>query len=240
MVFNRYNKSEGFHFLRRLCEQFEKNISRYRQPSYDEADTRQDLIEHLFLSLGWDVHNEQGASPLYKEMKFEGKVLVKEEGRETIKNPDLDFKMGPKTMFYVEIKPPHIRVPDTQSAFQLRRYAWSKKGLPVSILTNFENFCVYDTRYKPDINDNPRVALVKEINHKDYIKEFEYLWNTFGYEAVRGGSIEKFAEETKDKRGHTDVDDAFLKDIENFRYLLAKNIALRNPPGKPHKHLPVE
>jgi type I restriction-modification system DNA methylase subunit len=172
-------------------------------------------------------------------MKFEGKVLVKEEGRETIKNPDLDFKMGPKTMFYVEIKPPHIRVPDTQSAFQLRRYAWSKKGLPVSILTNFENFCVYDTRYKPDINDNPRVALVKEINHKDYIKEFEYLWNTFGYEAVRGGSIEKFAEETKDKRGHTDVDDAFLKDIENFRYLLAKNIALRNPPGKPFGASPI-
>jgi len=232
MVFNRYDKSEGHNSLRGLCHQFEKNIARYRQPSYDEADTRQDLIERLFLSFGWDVHNEQGASPQYKEVKFEGRVRIKEKGRETVKNPDLVFNMGPQPVFFVEIKPPHIKVPDAPSAFQLRRYAWSKH-LPVSILTNFEDFCVYDTRYRPDINDNPKIALVKEINHKDYVKEFEYLWNTFSYEAVKGGSIEKFAEETRDKRGHMDVDDAFLKDIENFRYLLARNIELRNPPGKP-------
>jgi len=232
MVFNRYDKSEGHNSLRGLCHQFEKNIARYRQPSYDEADTRQDLIERLFLSFGWDVHNEQGASPQYKEVKFEGRVRIKEKGRETVKNPDLVFNMGPQPVFFVEIKPPHIKVPDAPSAFQLRRYAWSKH-LPVSILTNFEDFCVYDTRYRPDINDNPKIALVKEINHKDYVKEFEYLWNTFSYEAVKGGSIEKFAEETRDKRGHMDVDDAFLKDIENFRYLLARNIELRNPLGKP-------
>ncbi|MGQ9707081.1 MAG: DNA methyltransferase [bacterium] len=228
MAFHRFNKEEGLEHLNGLCNRFEKNIAKYRSQEYDEADTRQDLIEPLFLALGWDVHNEQGAIPQYKEMKFEGKVLVKEKGRETIKNPDLVFNMGRDPIFFVEIKRPYKSIPDSESAFQLKRYAWSK-GLSVSILTNFEDFCVYDTRYKPNINDRPRIALVKHINHKDYIKEFDYLWNTFSYSAVKGGSIERFKEETKDKRGHLDVDNAFLAEIEEFREKLARNIALRNP-----------
>jgi type I restriction-modification system DNA methylase subunit len=227
MVFNRYNKSEGCHFLRRLCEQFEKNIRKYESSSYNESDTRQDLIEPLFIALGWDVRNEQNLAPDYKEVKYEGRVRVKEEGRETIKNPDYEFRYGLKTFFLVEAKAPHIKIPDAQSAFQLRRYAWSKH-LPISILTNFETLCVYDTRPKPNIKDDPRMALIKEIRYTDYAHEFDFLWNTISYTAVVTGAFDRFAEETKGKRGMMDVDDAFLAEIENFREVLARNIALRN------------
>jgi len=227
MAFNRFNKSEGLDFLKGLCLQFDNNISRYRQPSYDEADARQDLIEPLFIALRWDVRNEQNLAPDYKEVKYEGRVRVKEEGRETIKNPDYEFRYGLKTFFLVEAKAPHIKIPDAQSAFQLRRYAWSKH-LPISILTNFETLCVYDTRPKPNIKDDPRMALIKEIRYTDYTREFDFLWNTISYTAVVTGAFDRFAEETKGKRGMMDVDDAFLAEIENFREVLARNIALRN------------
>ncbi len=39
-----------------------------------------------------------------------------------------------------------------EPAFQLRRYAWLAK-LPLSIVTNFEEFAIYDCRQKPDKND---------------------------------------------------------------------------------------
>ena len=48
---------------------------------------------------------------------------------------------------------PSVNIKDDVSpAYQLRRYAWSAK-LPLSILTDFEEFAVYDCRIKPDKTD---------------------------------------------------------------------------------------
>ena len=43
------------------------------------------------------------------------------------------------------------------------------------------------------------------------------------------GSFDAYAEAGKRKKGTTEVDDAFLEEIERWRELLAKNIAERNP-----------
>jgi len=43
------------------------------------------------------------------------------------------------------------------------------------------------------------------------------------------GSFDQYAEGLKGKKGTTEVDDAFLAEIERWRDLLAKNIAIRNP-----------
>jgi len=51
--------------------------------------------------------------------------------------------------FFVEAKRPSVHIKeDAAPAFQLRRYAWSAK-LPLSLLTDFEEFAVYDCRIKP-------------------------------------------------------------------------------------------
>lgn len=50
----------------------------------------------------------------------------------------------------------------TAPAFQLRRYAWSAK-LPLSILTNFEAFAVYDCRIKPDQADRASTARLMRL-----------------------------------------------------------------------------
>ncbi|MCG2661083.1 MAG: BREX-1 system adenine-specific DNA-methyltransferase PglX, partial [Kiritimatiellae bacterium] len=46
--------------------------------------------------------------------------------------------------------------------------------------------------------------------------------------AVLKGSFDKFAEGTKGKKGTANVDDAFLEEIERWRDMLARNIAMRN------------
>ena len=51
----------------------------------------------------------------------------------------------------------------------------------------------------------------------------------FSREAVLKGSFDSYAEGLKGKKGTTEVDDAFLAEIERWRELLAKNFALRNP-----------
>jgi type I restriction-modification system DNA methylase subunit len=51
----------------------------------------------------------------------------------------------------------------------------------------------------------------------------------FSREAVLKGSFDKYAEKSRLKKGTATVDDAFLKEIEDWRDLLARNIAIRNP-----------
>jgi len=55
------------------------------------------------------------------------------------------------------------------------------------------------------------------------------LYDTFSQEAILKGSFDKYIESKKKKRGTAEVDAAFLGEIERWRELLARNIALRNP-----------
>src|SRR3989304_7772548 len=65
------------------------------------------------------------------------------------KAPDYCFRIGGTRKFFVEAKKPAVDIrQDASPAFQLRRYAWSAQ-LPLSILTDFEEFAVYDCRIKP-------------------------------------------------------------------------------------------
>jgi len=48
-------------------------------------------------------------------------------------------------------------------------------------------------------------------------------------DAILKGSFDKYVESKKSKRGTAEVDTAFLQEIERWRDLLARNIALRNP-----------
>jgi len=110
----------------------------------NEAQIRQHLIDPFFEALGWDVANKQGYAEAYKEVIHEDAVKV---GTAT-KAPDYSFRIGGVRKFFVEAKKPSVNIKDDPSpAFQLRRYAWSAK-LPLSILTDFEEFAVYDCRQK--------------------------------------------------------------------------------------------
>src|SRR5207247_880192 len=112
--------------------------------------------------------------------------------------------------------------------FQLRRYGFTTK-LPLNILSDFEEFAVYDCRFKPDQHDNASRGRILYISYTEYAERWNEIASVFSREAVLKGAFDKFAESTKAKRGTADVDDEFLKTIESWRSDLAKNLALRNP-----------
>ena len=182
-------------------------------------------MDKFFTALGWDVANEKGYDEAHKEVIHEFSVEVAGQG----KKADYAFRAGAdKFDFLVEAKKPSVKVESSQdAAFQLRRYGWSAK-LPINILTDFEHFAVYDCRAKPNHDDKASVGRIMLIHYKEYVERWDEIVEIFSPEAVRKGSFAKYAEGMKGKKGTADVDDAFLQEIERWRELLAKNIALRN------------
>jgi type I restriction-modification system DNA methylase subunit len=207
-----------------LVHKFDRNLDAYKNPSYKEEQLKQEFINPFFKALGWDVDNVSGAAPQYRDVIFEDSIKV---GGGT-KAPDYCFTLAGRRMFFVEAKKPSVNVKmSIEPSYQLRRYAWSAK-LPLSILTDFEELAVYESRTKPQKKDRASTGRILFLTYKDYVEKWDEIYSIFSREAVLQGSFDKFAEATKKKRGTTEVDDAFLSEIEEWRELFAKNIALRN------------
>lgn len=208
-----------------LVERFERNIDSYQNHSYNETLVRIEFINPLFEALGWDLTNKSGYAEAYKDVIHED--AIKSGG--ATKAPDYCFRIGGARKFFLEAKKPAVNVKsDTSPAYQLRRYAWSAK-LPLSILTDFGEFAVYDCRVLPKPTDKASTARILYFTYKDYLERWDEIADIFSREAVLRGSFDKFAESKKGKRGTSQVDAQFLAEIEKWREDLAKNLALRNP-----------
>lgn len=208
-----------------LIDRFDYNIDDYKQGKYNETQVRQEFINPFFKTLGWDVDNEKGYAEAYKDVVHEDAIKVKG----TTKAPDYSFRVGGMRKFFLEAKKPSVNIKDdVHPAYQLRRYAWSAK-LPLSILTDFEELAVYDCRIKPVKTDKASKTRTFYLTYKDYANQWDDIANIFSHEAILKGSFDKYVESHKAKRGTAEVDAAFLQEIERWRDLLARNIALRNP-----------
>ncbi|HOI68436.1 MAG TPA: TaqI-like C-terminal specificity domain-containing protein [Methanothrix sp.] len=208
-----------------LVERFERNVDAYKSGRYNETQLRREFIDPFFGALGWDVENRGGRLGLQREVIHEDSVLV----RDSMKNPDYGFYIGTARKFFVEAKKPSVNLEnDVRAAFQLRSYAWSA-GLPISLLTDFEEFSIYDCRIEPSNYDSPRVGLLRHFTYDKYVDHWDEIAALFSREAVLGGSLERYIESKKKARGTITVDEAFLREIDSWREILAKNIHRNNP-----------
>ncbi|MEO8085294.1 MAG: N-6 DNA methylase [Bacteroidota bacterium] len=146
-----------------------------------------------------------------------------------MKAPDYSFRLsGGKRLFFVEAKKPSVFVRDEiPPAYQIRRYGWSAK-LPISIITDFEEFSIYDCTKKPNPDDKASTARIKYLTFNDYIKEFDFLYDTFSREQVLKGSFDKFVKSDTYKKGTATVDKAFLQSLDSWRTYLATSISWNN------------
>lgn len=207
-----------------LVERFTYNLDSYRSNQYNETRLRREFLDPFFTHLGWDVENRQGYAEPYKDVIHEDAIKI---GGAT-KAPDYCFRIGGTRKFFVEAKKPAVNLKDDSTpAFQLRRYAWSAK-LPLSILTDFEEFVVYDCRIKPNQSDKASIARLLYITCTDYASRWDEIAEIFSRDAILKGAFDKYADNKKSRRGTAEVDDAFLSEIEKWRDSLARNIALRN------------
>ncbi len=213
-----------------LIDRFEQNLESYKSQGYNETQLRREFLDPFFEALGWDVANKQGHAEAYKDVIHEDAIKI---GGNT-KAPDYCFRIGGARKFFLEAKKPAINLKDDLSpAYQLRRYAWSAK-LPLSILTDFEEFAVYDCRTRPNPSDKPSAGRILYLTYREYLAKWNEIASIFTKEAVLKGSFDKYAV-TDRKRGTATVDIEFLKEIETWREALAKNLAVRNPTLSVHE-----
>lgn len=218
-------KEQGLKKVEELVARFQEHLTSYKKAEYNETMTRRDFIDPLFVALGWDIDNKLNLAESYREVIHEDKVKV---GTAT-KAPDYSFRYKEKgKLFFVEAKKPNIGIKDDiQPAYQVRRYGWSAK-LNVSILTDFEEFAVYDCTKKPKPTDKSSTARVKYLTYTDYVKEWDFLWDTFSKEAISNGNFEKFFAKNATKKGTETVDKEFLISLDQWRTLLAESISKEN------------
>jgi adenine-specific DNA-methyltransferase len=240
------NRPEARAEIEKLVRYFADNVHQLKAPTFNEAQVRQQLIDPFFEALGWDVRNRQMLPPYRLEVIPEGRVKTsvaaihelpppeyvlddefKADQRMAAKKPDYRFRLHGSTKFFVEAKKPSVDlINNVDAIFQIKRYGFSAR-VPVSILTDFEEFRVFDCTRKP-FYDKPKVGALKEfdLTYTAYLDEFDKLYDTFSREAVVGGSIEVLQTKYLQKRtGEFTLDRSFLEDLSEWRVELAQDIA---------------
>ncbi len=216
--------------IEELVNYFKVNESSNLQE--DEENTKTNFINRFFIALGWDVTNEHHIDRRYRDVIFEDSITINGKPRA----PDYSFRIGGKRKFFVEAKAPRENIEkNKEHAFQLKRYTWSK-GLPVGLLTDFEELAIYVPKSRPEKTHHPRIDRIKYYHYTQYVENWEEIYNIYSKEAVLCGKFDNYfsSEDTDGNNPTTTVDEEFLKTIEEWRLQLARNIAIRN------KNLTVE
>lgn len=194
-----------------LVEKFDKDKALYTNPSYNEAQLRQEFVNPLFAALGWKTG--------------ESSQVLHEAGIRSggsTKHPDYSFLAGHRRAFYVETKKPSVDIRNAYDpAQQIRSYGWSG-NTEIGILTNFKEFAVYDCRIEPTGDDAPGVARELYLTYEEYLDNFENGLGLFSRESVLERKHRQVLEDKP--KGMIRVDDAFLRQLESWREDLAGHI----------------
>lgn len=214
---------DGKLLIEQKVEDFHRNEKSYLDKSFQETEARNRFIDPLFAALGWEF-DQTGTQRRYWDVHRE----FSQRDNSSTKKPDYAFRVDGKVKFFVEAKAPWVPLTEKAPVFQAKRYAFSTAGKsPVVVLTDFQEFRVFNTLSRP-VFDNPLQGLLKDFDlaYTEYPDKWDILYGTFSKEAVRAGSLDHLA--GKISKNTKTLDAEFLADITDWRETLAKNIAIRN------------
>ena len=167
------------HELSRLVIKFERGLDEFKNPAYLEAQLRDDFLSPLFAALGWDLKNDGGLIQSHREVEIESRV---DSGR-----ADYLFRTDRKPRFVGEAKKPAEELPG--HAQQAKGYAWTI-GVPVAVLTDFEELNVYIVGSEPK-KEEPLVGLWRSYSFRDYAAQARELWDLLARDNVADGVIDR-------------------------------------------------
>ena len=217
------SKEEGLAQLKELVEIFSKGKKSFTGSSYNETQLRNDFIDPLLKSFGWDVDNEALKTQFLREVIQEESINIEEESK---KNPDYTLRIQGSRKMFVEAKKPSVDIASSaKAAFQVRRYGWNA-NLGISILTNFDKLIIYDCRYKPAAQEDEHIARISVFNFTEYVEKFEQIYELISFDAASTGRIDEMFS-VQARVGET-FDNFFLEQIERWRIKLAKAIVDQN------------
>ncbi|MGH8953686.1 MAG: Eco57I restriction-modification methylase domain-containing protein [Microbacterium sp.] len=203
---------------------FEREREKFTSPGYKEYEVRADFLDHLLEALGWDVHNKRGAKYAQREVVRELSTQI--DGAS--KAPDYALVLNGSRRAYVEAKKPSESIENSaKHALQIRRYCWSG-DLPYGLLTDFDEYAIYDCRAIPGPDDSQMVGRVAYFTLAEIEDYWPVLVGTFGRDAVASGSLDRIAATVQPPSGTRPVDVQFLSQIRTWRANLAADVAQRN------------
>lgn len=212
--------------IERLVKRFADRSDEYLSPRYSEAQLRIDFLNPMFELLGWDVANSSGLATGLREVITEPRQRVAEG---TIEFPDYLFRLQGRPAFAVEAKKPSINLlTDRAPAVQLRRYGWNSGAIGLGIVSDFQEFAVYDCRVAPDPSDSPAKMRVSHFTYDQYLDAWDNIESLFSREAVMAGSLDGYLKSLTAHRGRQRVDQAFLSELDDWRRELAVAVARAN------------
>ena len=207
--------------LNNLIDRFSASLDYYKNPrnNYNEHSCRIEYIDPLLKLLGWDVANERGLAPQYRE-------VIAENYSTPTDRPDYTMTLRGVAKFFVEAKKPAVditSVPDP--AFQTRKYGWNANHR-IAVLTNFEYLAIYDTCYIPKEEDGCAVARYRIFHFTEYADRYDEIASLVSRDVVYSGEFDRYLEDNFPATGgeKQQVDTLFLKQINEWRISLSNEL----------------
>lgn len=200
--------------LKQLIIRYRENMAYYHdvKNAYNETECRDEYISPLLECFGWDVQNAKGKLPQYKE-------VVVERFSNSSERPDYTLTLNGVSKIFVEAKKPSVDITiESEPAMQIRKYGWNAKHA-LAVLTNFEDLLVYDTTNKPKEGENAVSSLYRKYHFEQYAEKYQEIAELISKESVYSGHFDEIvtADFQNDTRYTTQIDETFLKHINNWR-----------------------
>ena len=206
--------------LQSLVERFHANLQYYKDARrYNEHSCRIEYIDPLLKILGWDVANEKGLAPQYRE-------VIAENYSTPTDRPDYSMTLRGVAKFFVEAKKPAVDISVVKDpAYQTRKYGWNANHR-IAVLTNFEYLIIYDTCYMPKESDDCAVARYRVFHYTEYVDRFDEMSALISRDVVYSGDFDRFLETTFPSVGgeKQQVDIMFLNQINKWRIDLSNEL----------------
>lgn len=207
--------------LNDLANRFQANLAYYKEArnNYNEHSCRIEYIDPFLKILGWDVANERGLAPQYRE-------VIAENYSTPTDRPDYTMTLRGVAKFFVEAKKPAVDITRvTGPAFQTRKYGWNANHR-VAVLTNFEYLAIYDTCYVPREEDGCAVARYRIFNFTEYADRYDEIVSLISRDVVYSGEFDRYLNDNFPATGgeKQPVDTLFLKQINEWRVSLSNEL----------------
>ena len=187
-------------------------------------ETMRTWINALLGIMGWDVRNttyviqEKVLNSAHKERLI--------EINSTHSRPDYILLNGQNIKAFIDAKDLSVDIfSDDATAFQVRSYGWSA-NLPCSFATNFEQFVIFDCRFKPNNMQKADMGVVK-LAISDYLDNFDVLFDHLYIDNIKTNKLEELYSTTS-VEGSNRLDRSFNSLLTDFRLNLAENLLTYN------------
>lgn len=213
--------------LKELIEKYQDVRSKTNNKDISEQTIRSWI--HDFLKIfGWDTKDTSSIIQEKQLLKKEKEKL--KEINSTYNRPDYKLLVDGKAITFLDTKNIDVDIfQSKKSAFQIKSYGWSISA-PCAFITNFDEFAIYDTTYKPDISQEANFGRIY-LKIDEYIERFEILDKHLFKENIDSGLLDKLYSDDSNMRQNIpkiSTDIAFAENLSSFRLSLGNAILLNN------------